>query len=220
MDYEPVGLSSTHDSAQGDQPEALASGSGGYKRKLGEYDIGDDEDHESFRIQPRKKDPYEEDDWDPRTAIKGKARVQIKVEDGKAVAMKREEGQALDRTAWTGRLQLAPASSTDSKVEDRVGLEKRENGGSVKREDGDSKVDITATAEAPEPAAQDVKPDITIEMGEAAQAPAARAGPGQVKASLVESALGTTPTEDTKPDLDTASSLFRRRRPPPNARKK
>ncbi|KAI9634762.1 uncharacterized protein MKK02DRAFT_16402, partial [Dioszegia hungarica] len=61
VEYEPTG--------QYTEPAEASSS----KRKLGEYNP-DDDNHEGFRIQ-KKKDPYAEDDWDPRSAIKGKAKA-------------------------------------------------------------------------------------------------------------------------------------------------
>jgi hypothetical protein len=42
---------------------------------LGAYGLeAEDDEHESFKIQRKKKDPYAEEEWDPRSAIKGKVK--------------------------------------------------------------------------------------------------------------------------------------------------
>lgn len=82
---------------------------------MGEYNVGEEDNHEGFKIQ-KKKDPYADDEWDPRSAIKGKVKKE-------AMNVKYDPG--LDRTEWTGKLEMEDKSKAR-------GLAFQEGGGWVK----------------------------------------------------------------------------------------
>lgn len=188
-------------------PAEAESSTAGAKRKLGEYisvKNEQDDNHEGWRIR-QKKDPYDEEEWDPRAAIKGK----VKQETGsgserKSAEVKKEEGRALDRDAWTGRLELNPVTSAGK---EREGLVYVEGGGWIKPES----VGAAGEAGQAEPniveREKNVKPDVPDTSTE-----------GIKREPIL--AKTNEALSDVKPEIEGSSSLFKKRRPPPSSRKK
>ena len=180
------------------------------KRKLGEYDVNDEAaEGEEFKFAHKDKrpvrDPYDDDDdWDPKAAL-GQIRLKskTKTEDGgKANVVKQElqqeKGVDIDRSKWTGRLDIGvPTSPTK-------GLVSLEGGSNRVEQDEAEESGATRTAEdegeETKPALQDIKPDVE-------EAALEKSAP--VPDSAIES------TEDVKPEAPSSSSMFKKRRPPP-----
>lgn len=188
-------------------PAEAESSTAGAKRKLGEYTTvknEQDDNHEGWRIR-QKKDPYDEEEWDPRAAIKGKVKQETRSgSERKPAEIKKEEGRALDREVWTGRLELNPVNPAGR---EREGLVYVEGGGWVKPESGG------AAGEASQPEAnlvdteKDVKPDVPDTNTEGIKR--------EPIPAKTDEALS-----DVKPEVEGSSSLFKKRRPPPSSRKK
>jgi WW domain-binding protein 4 len=225
-----AGLDEEEDDGQG-----IVEGSWGGKRKLGEYAVEDDEkaEGEEFKFAHRDKrpvrDPYDEDDWDPKAALGG---LKFKSKDkglGGTTArvkseeeIKREQEGALDRAKWTGRLELNKVETTPSTAETKPKQEGLAyvDGGWNKVEDAQDTTGSgnEATQSDSKPVLdEDVKPDLPE---------------SHEPVSKDESKVTTTKTteavaEDVKPDVSAPvsdpappSSLFKKRRPPPSNRKK
>jgi WW domain-binding protein 4 len=201
--------------------DEVASG----KRKLGEYAVHqeiEDQEGEGFKFEHRGKrpvrDPYEED-WDPKQAL-SKAKIKVKeertYEERRSQAPKEEDIGGLDRTAWSGKLELNGDGETkvDKGKEKESGLQYVPGGGWVKLE-----------AEQDHGVHEDTG-TLPIREGDEASAPAEQAASAvsrEVKASREE-------LEDSKPEIpsvDVASAapveaggLFKKRRPPPGAGRK
>ncbi|RSH90850.1 hypothetical protein EHS25_010026 [Saitozyma podzolica] len=188
---------------QDDTGEAGAGPSG--KRKLGEYGVRDEEDHEDWKFSHRDKkparlDPYDEDDWDPKTAFK---KLKRKDGGGSAVPIK-EEGQDFKREEWTGRLELVQDAGVKGKGKDtgsgtgNGGLTYVPNG-----VQGDEEV---------KPEVDETKPDL-----------ASMALPSDKTGASERAADADAVANDVKPVADApvaGGGLFKKRRPPPSGRKK
>jgi WW domain-binding protein 4 len=213
----------------------------GGKRKLGDYALGEEEDHEDFKFQHRDKRPvndvWEEEEWDPRRAFGG-LRVRVKEErqfgerrsgsrdaEGSVTEVKREEPEGgLKREDWTGRLELKPEGGKEvigngkakEKGRDELVFDRNE-GGWIKAEPEENGHSVTAL----------VSGDRGEQTGD--EPSSGDRGPSKaVPEQSTDPALELAPPEDTtldiKPDIGTSSpatnSLFKKRRPPPAARKK
>lgn len=183
---EPSGLYT----GEGTGADEDGAGAVGYKRKLGEYAVRDDEDHESFRIEQKAKrpvrDPYDDDDTDFRQAFRSLSKK--KDATGAEMVKKEEPDQGLDRGAWAGKLELLPDVKGKGKEE-------------LKQEDVASKPDHADPAEQ-----QDAKPAVA--------APDTADSKPDIKPETVPGAAETAAPEST------GSNLFRKRRPAPSSRKK
>lgn len=198
------------------EPQGAYSGDGLGKRKLEE---GEDEEGEGWKFAHAGKkpvyDPYADEEWDPKMALKGKIRVK---EDGGSAspiagpsateASSSLEG-GLKREEWTGRLDLNPASSANGS-----GLVYQKGGGWVKPEaDGGVgeavEAENGAVGDSVDQDNGDIKPDVKAE--ELDTKPNIAVAPPVVPAATEEP---TTAAEQT------SISLFKKRRPPPSSRKK
>lgn len=248
--YEPTGLYTAVDE-NGAGPSGTGTGTGTgsgtvlEKRKLGQYDIKDDDNHEDFQIRRKKRDPYDEDDWDPRAAIKGKARLGVKTGEQRRME-EHVKATNLDRSAWTGKLELGDVGRAGMvyvkgggwvKAEGVDGEEEeiRAGGGEVGQvEQGEAEAertqDETADGKAEEKgiaeAQHDKKqPDPTIKTEMEDRKPDLEA-----VAVAVKEAEGTATTSGhmsdpikSEPSADAGTAgtgLFKKRRPPPSSRKK
>jgi hypothetical protein len=184
----------------------------GEKRKLGQYDVRDEDDHEDFdfvaRVEPEssaaaststsaaaapakrrpKLDPYDEDDWDPRAAIKGK----VKSTPGARPVERHVEATNLDRAAWSGKLDFKAEGAGP-------GMLYKSGGGWVKAEGADEET----------PAVQDTEPEAEVDK---------KPDVGDEKPA-VGGEMAPPPEPAVVKETSTAG-LFKKRRPPPSSRKK
>ena len=158
----------------------------GGKRKLGQYDVEEEEDGETFAFRSRDKrpvrDPYDDDDWDPKAVLGG---LKLKKREAGARTppppppvmppVEAETESGLDRSKWTGRLDLEQVGGP--------------SGSEVKLEEaGDEKPGI------PQADLQDIPPS----------------DPQDVKPAL---APVLEPIPDAAPPSENSISLFKKRRP-------
>lgn len=122
------------------------------KRKLGEYVLKEEEDQESWRLQHREKrtrDPYDDDDYDPKTALKG---LKVRVKEETVVGDPPPE-TLLQRENWSGKIELGKAKEKPLLVYNGDG------GGWVKEETAEEE---SVKEEPAEPLVQStVQPDST-----------------------------------------------------------
>lgn len=181
----------------------------GGKRKLGEYNVNDEAaEGEDFKFAHKDKrpvrDPYDDDDWDPKAAlgqIKLKSKVKKDESSERASGVKQElqteKGVAMDRSKWTGRLEINASTSPTKRSADLQ---------DVDNQDPDAVPSEPAEAEETKPVVEDVKPN--VEESSADQTPPVTAS-------------SDAPFEETKPEVTpvaqaaSASSMFKKRRPPP-----
>lgn len=214
---------------QGDAGEAGAGPSG--KRKLGEYGVRDEEDHEDWKFSHRDKkparlDPYDEDDWDPKTALK-----KLKRKDGGgggSADLIKDEGQHFKREEWTGRLELVQDAGGKGKGKDtwlgtgNGGLTYVPNGGGWVKEEVESGTSA-AGGGGGQSGSNGVQGDEEVkqEVEETKPDLASMALPSD-KTGASERAEDTV-ANDAKPVADAPAAgggLFKKRRPPPSGRKK
>jgi WW domain-binding protein 4 len=166
----------------------------------------DAEDLENWKIRHEAKRPVHDvydDDWDPKTALGG---LRVKVREEKIFGEKKDEEDekrekkrkreekrrqeaaegALDKTGWSGRLELGIGEG--SEVKEEVKVEHKVEGPT-----GEDAEKLASPVAIPSPSAED-------SAGQAAQEIAI-----EVKAEAS--------------DVAPASSLFKKRRPAPSARK-
>ncbi|WWC88406.1 uncharacterized protein L201_003317 [Kwoniella dendrophila CBS 6074] len=195
-------ISNAHEDEGEGGKESLA------KRKFREET--EEDENESFKFEYNKtkkiKDIYD-DDWDPKSALKG---LKIKKKEEKLIInpkdIKEEENnRGLDRNQWTGKLELnAPSSaSTSSKTKD--GLEYLQGGGWIKKDAEDDDNGIAADQGRVNEVDKDTKPDIAITNSETVQPVTVEAEPQSIPEPAA--AVG-------------GGSMFKKRRPPPSSRKK
>jgi WW domain-binding protein 4 len=212
---------------QGDAGDAGAGPSG--KRKLGEYGVRDEEDHEDWKFshrdkKPARADPYDEDDWDPKTAFK-----KLKRKDGAGAGVPiKEEGQDFKREEWTGRLEFVQDAGGKGKGKDmgagKDGLTYVPNGGGWVKEEGGHATSATSGGagggqsgsnggqgdDEVKPEVEETKPDL-----ESVVVPSGKTGASELAAHNV--------ANDAKTVSDASAAgggLFKKRRPPPSGRKK
>ena len=241
VDYEPTGAYTGEGADTEDRGEGPSSGSrydelygAGEKRKLGQYDIKDEDDHEDFDFIRRQEDatvaaassssttaqsssaapppkrnprldPYDEDDWDPRAAIKGK----VKSAPGSRPVEKHVQATNLDRESWTGKL--------DFKAEGGSGMVYKPGGGWVKAEGAEDGVEgqVEAAGDA-EVNDEDRKPDISHDVKldpDADSAPAIQEAKQDAASPAVEPVA-----VKAEPEI-AAGGMFKIRRPQPSSRK-
>ena len=67
----------------------------------------DEDDHESFKIRDKRvRDVYADQDWDPKRTLSG---LKLKVKEeraGRQAVQETETPTGLDRTGWSGKLEL------------------------------------------------------------------------------------------------------------------
>lgn len=201
------------------------AGPEGYKRKLGEYAVDDnDAEGEGFTFAHRDKrhvrDPYDDDDWDPKAAL-GKIKFKSKVTgstEKKEEDIKAEPVGGLDREKWTGRLDLkTELSPTKPTRTDGLAYV---NGGSNKV----GGQDIQGTEDQDRKPTLDDKPEIP-DVSALDQAIPQNDIPTTAVAPDVKPDIDAfdqkLPTELTTVETAAApSNLFKKRRPPPGNRKK
>ena len=182
--------------------------------------VEDDEEAEGegWKFQHKGKrpvrDPYDDDDFDPSAILKMRKRVKAEGQTEPEAtatlggAKEEEAGRALDREAWSGKIDLDGKVSPSKTKKD--GLVYQAGGGWVKEENGergsssvnvDSKPDVSGIQTTGNGSEGEGAPDRKPDLGDAATA---------------------TQTEDAPADSTTPASggLFKKRRPPPSSRKK
>ncbi|WVQ84351.1 hypothetical protein IAT38_006503 [Cryptococcus sp. DSM 104549] len=180
-----------------------AGAAGAGKRPWEEVDQ-EHEEGEGWKLEHKKKavhDPYD-DDWDPKSLnLKVKVKEEKKfVDKGKE---KQEDGPgALDRTGWTGKLELKPSARQPSSDKKRVysselgGWVENEGAKNVKQEDGGA--------------------EVKVEEGNGNAAGDVVTG---VKSEPVAEEDGVKPAVEAEAPA-AGSGMFKKRRPPPSSRKK
>ena len=193
----------------------------GGKRKLGEYDVNDEAaEGEEFKFAHKGKrplrDPYDDDDWDPKAALgqiklKSKLKKEESAETSNVVKqeLQTERGVAMDRSKWTGRLEMnangadVPKSPTKEYVFLDGGWNKVSGDGNA---EGPVEPAESGLTDRVKPNEEDVKPI----LGDA---------PVTSVADPAKSVDAIAP--DLKPDVPAGteasapSSMFKKRRPPP-----
>ena len=268
VDYEPTGAYSGALDEQGDgegedKGEGSSSGpryDGGYstgtgeKRKLGQYDLRDEDDPESFdfirrdeasaaaasttgagaysagTIPPKRRpklDPYDEDDWDPRAAIKGKVRPSTATAGTTAAggAAKPVEAHVkatnFDREAWSGKLELQAGWAS--------GMVFKPGGGWVKAEgaadDVGDEADAAAAQNDDRSAAGEQKPDISALAGDSKPALAGEGETVGIEGALTgikgaDAGTAAVKKEEVAALAPSSGGLFKKRKAPTNPRKK
>jgi WW domain-binding protein 4 len=203
-------------------PDAESSVVAG-KRKLGEYEVNEEEDAETFKFQHKDKrpvrDPYDDDEWDPKKALGG---LKIKTKEQKMFETKKEQSPqsavkdekqnegGLDREKWSGRLELQEGPS-------RPGMVFAPNGGGWVKTEGSSSQPAEEVNQEP----VDQKPsfeeeaDVTVPGSDKAQI-AMQAPEAESETAPLDVKPNSAATETETP----AAGLFKKRRPPPSNRKK
>lgn len=212
------------------EPTGLHSTADGDGTGHGSHRAADDEEAEGegWKFQHKGKrpvrDPYDDDDFDPSAILKMRKRVKAEgpaepeataTSGGLAAKEEEKARRALDREAWSGRIELNGKISPTKTKKD--GLVYVAGGGWVKEEATEEDVDS--------------KPDAGGDqgIGSASQGqavtdrkPGVESDGADVKPDL--EAVATTPvqTEDAPVDSTAPASggLFKKRRPPPSSRKK
>lgn len=180
------------------------------KRKADEAEVVDEDDPDSFKFSHRDKRPvrdvWDDDDWDPKAALSG-LKFKSKAAAGDKPAEERPTpapaavpvapGAALDRSAWSGKLELGSGSSGAAAAADAEAKEEKPDASEAKPE---TKTEVEAKpADAAQPDSKPVVSDVKPEAEAAAAEPAAA---------------------EPAPEPAAASSMFKKRRPPPSSRKK
>ena len=220
------------------------------KRNLGEYVLGEQDDGDNWKFQHRDKKPvydiYDDEDWDPsglRVRIK-EERLRDQTSQHRngessssAQVMREDVKGGLKREEWDGRLDLHPVGHRDGKanIKREEGMVYIPNGGGWIKAEPDSDVPPVEPQET-----------VTREDGEHGKPTGdtldSASGPGNgqsavddqasTKTTMIEHASSAvvnptaiSPSVDIKPELDespssVSNSLFKKRRPPPAARKK
>ena len=218
----------------------------GGKRKLGEYILEEEEDGENFKFQHRDKRPvndiWDDEDWDPRTALGG-LRVRVKEErrfgEGRSTrtdpegstngAVRHATGAGLKREEWSGKLVLEPQIGLGSGKNGKETENDRVREGLVFIPDGGGWVKAEPEADGIGNAERvKMSTHETFENGHLdGDSDTIKKEP--IEASELDEPRGETSLfQDTSslnvklPDVETSasSSLFKKRRPPAGARKK
>ncbi|ORY30607.1 hypothetical protein BCR39DRAFT_529151 [Naematelia encephala] len=217
VDYGPHGYSGETDTDAG--------GSSG-KRKLGEYGAVVDEDttNEEWKFEAGRKriikDPYDEDDWDPKALLKsskGKDKITKQAEKSEL------SGQGLKRDGWSGKIELKVDNRATSPTKPETeGLVYIPNGGGWVKPDSQQG---TAQGQG------DVKPDIETSeskplIDQHQDHETLHTNPNDTDGTS-KTVIASTAESDSSipaPPADSVSaatsSLFKKRRPPPASRKK
>ncbi|WOO76775.1 Zinc finger protein ZOP1 [Vanrija pseudolonga] len=181
------------------------------KRKADEAEVVDEDDPDSFKFSHRDKRPvrdvWDDDDWDPKAALSGlKLKSKGSAGDNPAEAKPTPApaaapvapGAALDRSAWSGKLELGAGSSGAAAA--------RAEGESESKEDKPDAPDA-----APEPKAEDeAKPADAAQLADSK--PDVKPG--------AEAAAAVPASAEPAAEPAAPSSMFKKRRPPPSSRKK
>ena len=181
------------------------------KRPFRDPTAPEEDEGETFKfehrdeVKKRGRDLWAEDDWDPSVLKAMKKKASTAGGSGIKEEHAKEEVGGLDRTAWTGKIQLngEPSGSGQNavKLEGPTPTAPAPSGSAwVKVELADQ--------------AGDVKPEDTKPALPAHEQQESSSGPASNKIS----AQTTTVKEEEAPPE--ATSLFKKRRPPPSSRKK
>ncbi|KAL1413089.1 hypothetical protein Q8F55_000838 [Vanrija albida] len=183
------------------------------KRKAEEEAV-DEDDPEQFKFSHRDKRPtvWDDDDWDPKAALSG---LKLKSKPGEAAVSAEAAalppppapaadpvppGAGLDRSAWSGKLELGPGSSGAAAAAE--GEVKAEESKLAEEGKPDAVPEAQAKDEGTPPESKPAVPDTKPEAEAVAEPPAA--------------AVAAEPEPAPAP----AASMFKKRRPPPSSRKK